>query len=126
VIPPNSRVQKDILDAQVNPRAACWYGHGAGDLRCCSTPVALSNSARPRQTRRVQNCHECAEQRRRDGRACVFNTLGVAYMNQQKFADGAKNLRQALAADPKKFAVARINLGVALSASKNWSLSRCA
>ena len=42
-----------------------------------------------------------------------FNTLGVAYMNQQRPADAQKYFEQALAADPK-FAVARLNLGVAL------------
>ncbi|HYL85617.1 MAG TPA: FG-GAP-like repeat-containing protein [Candidatus Angelobacter sp.] len=42
-----------------------------------------------------------------------FNTLGVAYMNQQRSADAQKYFEQALGADPK-FAVARLNLGVAL------------
>jgi tetratricopeptide (TPR) repeat protein len=41
------------------------------------------------------------------------NTLGVAYMNQQKFAEAQKYFEKALAADPK-FAIARLNLGIAL------------
>jgi len=39
------------------------------------------------------------------------NTLGVAYMNQQKFAEAQKYFEKALAADPK-FAIALLNLGV--------------
>src|SRR4029077_3983005 len=42
-----------------------------------------------------------------------FNTLGVAYMNQQRPADAQKYFEQALEADPK-FAVARVNLGISL------------
>src|ERR1700719_1353820 len=42
-----------------------------------------------------------------------LNTLGVAYLNQQRAADAQKFFEQALAADPK-FAVARLNLGIAL------------
>jgi Tfp pilus assembly protein PilF len=42
-----------------------------------------------------------------------FNTLGVAYMNQQRPADAQKYFEQALTADAK-FAVARLNLGVSL------------
>src|SRR6202048_4242613 len=42
-----------------------------------------------------------------------LNTLGVAYLNQQRAADAQKLFEQALEADPK-FAVARLNLGIAL------------
>jgi len=42
-----------------------------------------------------------------------FNTLGVAYMNQQRPADAQKYFEQALAADAE-LAVARLNRGVAL------------
>src|SRR5580692_5524546 len=45
--------------------------------------------------------------------ALRFNTLGVAYMNQQKFADAQKYFEKSLAADPK-FSIARVNLGVSL------------
>ncbi len=46
-------------------------------------------------------------------RALRFNTLGVAYLNQQRPADAQKLFEQALQSDPK-FAVARLNLGIAL------------
>jgi len=55
--------------------------------------------------------------------ALRLNTLGVAYMNQQRPADAQKLFEQALAADPK-FAVARLNLGVALLAQQKLELAR--
>jgi Flp pilus assembly protein TadD len=59
------------------------------------------------------------------GDALRFNTLGVAYMNQQKFADAQKYFEQALAADPK-FGVARLNLGVALLSQQKLEAARTA
>jgi Tfp pilus assembly protein PilF len=57
--------------------------------------------------------------------ALRFNTLGVAYMNQQKFAEAQKNFEQALAADPK-FAVARLNLGISLLSQQKLEPARAA
>src|SRR5467141_1420202 len=54
-----------------------------------------------------------------------FNTLGVAYMNQQRPADAQKYFEQALGADPK-FAVARLNLGVSLLAQQKLEPARTA
>ena len=54
-----------------------------------------------------------------------LNTLGVAYMNQQRPADAQKYLEQALEADPK-FAVARLNLGVSLLAQQKLEPARAA
>src|SRR5467141_2914995 len=54
-----------------------------------------------------------------------FNTLGVAYMNQQRPADAQKYFEQALEADPK-FAVARVNLGVSLVAQQKLEAARAA
>src|SRR5438874_11871706 len=54
-----------------------------------------------------------------------FNTLGVAYMNQQRPADAQKYFEQALEADPK-FAVARLNLGVSLLAQQKLEPARAA
>src|SRR5467141_3499562 len=54
-----------------------------------------------------------------------FNTLGVAYMNQQRPADAQKYFEQALEADPK-FAVARVNLGVSLVAQQKLESARAA
>jgi tetratricopeptide (TPR) repeat protein len=54
-----------------------------------------------------------------------LNTLGVAYMNQQRPADGEKFFNQALAADPN-FEVARLNLGIALLAQQKLEPARTA
>src|SRR5882762_232658 len=54
-----------------------------------------------------------------------LNTLGVAYMNQQRPADAQKYLEQALEAD-SKFAVARLNLGVSLLAQQKLEPARAA
>ena len=52
-----------------------------------------------------------------------LNTLGVAYMNQQRPADAQKYFEQALEADAK-FAVARLNLGVALLGQQKLDAAR--
>jgi Flp pilus assembly protein TadD len=54
-----------------------------------------------------------------------FNTLGVAYLNQQRPADAQKYFEQALEADPK-FAVARLNLGISLLAQQKLEAARAA
>jgi Flp pilus assembly protein TadD len=54
-----------------------------------------------------------------------FNTLGVAYMNQQRPADAQKYFEKALAADPK-FAVARMNLGISLLGQQKLEPARTA
>src|SRR5260370_788574 len=52
-----------------------------------------------------------------------FNTLGVAYMNQQRPGDAQKYFEKALEADPK-FPVARLNLGVSLLAQQKLEPAR--
>src|SRR6266849_5944020 len=54
-----------------------------------------------------------------------LNTLGVAYMNQQKFAEAQKYFEKALAADPK-FAMARLNLGISLLSHQKIEQARAA
>jgi Flp pilus assembly protein TadD len=54
-----------------------------------------------------------------------LNTLGVAYMNQQRPADAQRYFEQALAADPK-FSVARLNLGVSLLGQQKLEAARAA
>jgi len=53
------------------------------------------------------------------------NTLGVAYMNQQKFAEAQKYFEKALAADPN-FAIARLNLGISLLSQQKLEPARAA
>jgi tetratricopeptide (TPR) repeat protein len=59
------------------------------------------------------------------GEAFRNNTLGVAYMNQQKFAEAQKYFEKALAADPK-FAIARLNLGISLLSQQKIEVARAA
>src|SRR6266853_2825136 len=66
-----------------------------------------------------------AETKGNTGEAFRYNTLGVAYMNQQKFAEAQKYFEKALAADPK-FAVARLNLGIALLSQQELVPARIA
>jgi Flp pilus assembly protein TadD len=54
-----------------------------------------------------------------------LNTLGVAYMNQQRPADAQKFFEQSLAADPN-FEVARLNLGISLLAQQKLEAARTA
>ena len=61
----------------------------------------------------------------RQGEAFRLNTLGVAYMNQQKFAEAQKYFEKALVADPK-FAMARLNLGISLLSQQKLEQARAA
>jgi len=54
-----------------------------------------------------------------------LNTLGVAYMNQQRPGDAEKYFTQALGADPN-FEVARLNLGISLLAQQKLEPARTA
>lgn len=54
-----------------------------------------------------------------------LNTLGVAYMNQQRPADAEKLFEKSLAADPH-FEVARLNLGISLLAQQKLEPARTA
>jgi tetratricopeptide (TPR) repeat protein len=59
------------------------------------------------------------------GEALRLNTLGVAYMNQQKSAEAQKYFEQALAADAE-FAEARMNLGISLLAQQKIEPAKAA
>ena len=54
-----------------------------------------------------------------------LNTLGVAYMNQQRPADAQKYFEQSLAANPQ-FEVARLNLGISFLAQQKLEPARTA
>ena len=57
--------------------------------------------------------------------AMRLNTLGVAYMNQQKAAEAQKYFEQALAADPQ-FAAAKMNLGISFLGQQKVERARAA
>ena len=66
-----------------------------------------------------------AEVKNDANRALRLNTLGVAYMNQQRPADAQKFFDQALAIEPKYW-VARVNLGISLLSQQKPDLARTA
>jgi len=57
--------------------------------------------------------------------ALRLNSLGVAYMNQQKAAEAQRYFEQALAADPH-FAQAKLNLGISLLGQQKLEPARAA
>jgi Flp pilus assembly protein TadD len=83
-------------------------------------PVMRSRTARAQEKQPPRP--QAAAQRKADD-ALRFNTLGVAYMNQQKFADAQKYFEKALATDPK-FAIARLNLGISLVSQQKLEAAR--
>src|SRR6266481_4776628 len=78
----------------------------------------INSQSKPQATQR-------AETKSNTGEAFRYNTLGVAYMNQQKFAEAQKYFEKALAADPK-FAIARLNLGISLLSQQKLEAARAA
>ncbi len=81
----------------------------------------------PRRTAEAftQNAMSTSQQKTLLSGALRLNTLGVAYLNQGKAAEGEKYFEQVLATDPG-FAVARMNLGIALLAQQKMEQARAA
>src|SRR4029077_5591443 len=109
----------------VNPRTSLFVF--ASILSLCAV-VTVSLRSRPARAQEKSAAKSSVAAQSNDVTstdALRFNTLGAAYMNQQKFADAQKKFEQALAADPK-FAIARLNLGVALLSQQNLEPARAA
>jgi Flp pilus assembly protein TadD len=110
---------------RVNPRTSLFVI--VSILSICAV-VTVSLRSRPARAQEKSTAKSNATAQSNDATptdALRFNTLGVAYMNQQKFADAQKKFEQALAADPK-FAIARLNLGVALLSQQKLEPARVA
>jgi Flp pilus assembly protein TadD len=110
---------------RINPRTSLFVI--ASILSICAV-VTLSLRSRPARAQERSAAKSTVAPQINEATATEalrFNTLGVAYMNQQKFADAQKKFEQALAADPK-FAIARLNLGVALLSQQKLELARAA
>src|SRR5256886_3779517 len=92
-------------------------------LICCAS-ILVRSSARSGQEKTAATKKSGPSN---DGTADAYrlNTLGAAYMNQQRPADAQKYFEQALEADPK-FAVARLNLGISLLAQQKLEPARAA
>src|SRR6202158_4823980 len=90
-------------------------------LICCA--AILVRSGAPSAQEKAASAKKSGSSGSGIADAYRFNTLGVAYMNQQRPADAQKYFEKALEADPK-FAVARLNLGVSLLAQQKLEPSR--
>src|SRR5437868_6913322 len=99
---------------------------GILQLLICATSLLVfvipSMRSRANSQSRPQAAHR-AETKGNTGEAFRNNTLGVAYMNQQKFAEAQKYFEKALAADAK-FTVARLNLGISLLSQQKLDAAR--
>jgi tetratricopeptide (TPR) repeat protein len=104
----------------------CALAIGAASLPALRSSASISGASSQVQQKTAPPAHSASAQARGNtSDAFRFNTLGVAYMNQQKFADAQKNFEQSLAADPK-FAVARLNLGISLLSQQKLEPARAA
>jgi Tfp pilus assembly protein PilF len=92
-------------------------------LICCG--AILVRSSAPRAQEKAAAVKKSGPADAGIAGAYRFNTLGVAYLNQQRPADAQKYFEQALEADPK-FAVARLNLGISLLAQQKLEAARAA
>ena len=108
-------------------RAMVWRGiviGVCGALLFCAA-LGLRGGASTGQEKEKVASAKNAPGKANAAEAYRFNTLGVAYMNQQRPADAQKFFEQALEADPK-FAVARLNLGVSLLGQQKLDPARAA
>lgn len=92
-------------------------------LICCAAILVRSSAPSVQEKATPENKAEKSATRMAE--AYRFNTLGVAYLNQQRPADAQKYFEQALESDAK-FAVARLNLGVSLLAQQKLEAARAA
>jgi Tfp pilus assembly protein PilF len=92
-------------------------------LICCA--AAFMRSTAPFAQQKATPAKKSGSSNSGIADAYRLNTLGVAYMNQQRPADAQKYFDQALEADPK-FAVARLNFGVSLLAQQKLEPARAA
>src|SRR5713226_7072112 len=100
----------------------------AGGIFACSLFICCGSTLLPSSAPRGQEEAKAARENRTGGElaeAYRSNTVGVAYMNQQRLADAQKYFEQALQIDPK-FAVARLNLGVSLLRQQKLEPARAA
>ena len=94
-------------------------------LRAASHPCRCCGRGRWSAEKPAPKAQPASQAHGNTNDALRFNTLGVAYMNQQKFADAQKYFEQSLAADPK-FSVARLNLGISLLSQQKLEPARAA
>jgi tetratricopeptide (TPR) repeat protein len=92
-------------------RRICWIALIAAGI------VLPGGLLRARQAAKPSGSQETRAEKPAD--AARLNNLGVAYLNQQRFAEAQRLFEQALAADPG-LSVARMNLGIALHSEQKF------
>jgi Tfp pilus assembly protein PilF len=90
-------------------------------LICCA--AILVRSSAPQSQEKAAAAKKSGPSHAGTADAYRFNTLGVAYLNQQRPADAQKYFEKALETDPQ-FAVARLNLGISLLAQQKLEPAR--
>jgi Tfp pilus assembly protein PilF len=100
-------------------RRSIWFVILSVSVLCAGWMLVLRSRATASQEK------ASAPERHAKDEALRNNTLGVAYMNQQKFAEAQKYFEKALAADPN-FTVARLNLGISLLSQQKLEEARAA
>jgi len=94
---------------------------GAAVVLMCSEglpPIAANHDNRSKAVQAVKQLLDKDE-------AVKRNSVGVAYMGQQRFADAQKEFEGALAID-KDYALAKLNLGISLLAQQKSDAARAA
>src|ERR1700682_6063400 len=108
-------------------RSTHWRAGGVifacSSLICCA--AILLRSSAPYAQEKAAATKKPGSSGGGNADAYRLNTLGVAYMNQQRPADAQKYFEKALETDPK-FAVACLNLGVSLLAQQKLEPARAA
>jgi Tfp pilus assembly protein PilF len=107
---------------KILPMMLAWMAVFSGAVM-----VVRSNAAQDaaKKTDAKKSGEKLPEVKGEANRALRLNTLGVAYMNQQRPADAQKLFEQALQSD-EKFWVARLNLGVSLLSQQKTEPARAA
>jgi Flp pilus assembly protein TadD len=115
---------KNFLMSSTN-RRALGLVFACSILICCGAMLVRSSGPSSQEREKTVAKKKLGPSNGGTGDAYRLNTLGVAYLNQQRPADAQKYFEQALEADPK-FAVARLNLGVSLLAQQKLEPARAA
>jgi len=95
----------------------------ASIILTCGFTLISAILVRPRQASRRATALSKTAPVAAHEKALRLNTLGVAYMNQQRPGDAQRYFEKALAEDPS-FAVARLNLGIAFIAQQKLEEAR--
>jgi tetratricopeptide (TPR) repeat protein len=106
-----------------SPYRRIWFVVLCALLCAAAALPALRSRAVSSQEKASQTPRAAAQSGQNE--AFRLNTLGVAYMNQQKFAEAQRYFEKALAADPQ-FAIARLNLGISLLSQQKLEQARAA